>query len=100
MEVEIDETVCGPLCQHPSCWESHKRLYKGRPRHAAKTQPPTSPDEQSKSYCYNSSELHLCIIHNCLNRITLTVHCLEHRVANFQALGSNPTHTCVCGIFP
>ncbi|XP_067660842.1 serine/arginine repetitive matrix protein 1-like isoform X2 [Haliotis asinina] len=28
----IDETSCGPMCQHPACWESNQRQEKGFPK--------------------------------------------------------------------
>ncbi|XP_074655091.1 uncharacterized protein LOC141908785 isoform X2 [Tubulanus polymorphus] len=28
----MDETTCAPLCQHPSCWSSNRRMQKGFPR--------------------------------------------------------------------
>ncbi|KAL3871979.1 hypothetical protein ACJMK2_039950 [Sinanodonta woodiana] len=34
-----DETVCGVLCQHPSCWQSNLRRAKGFPHHMERKQP-------------------------------------------------------------
>ncbi|KAL4218691.1 hypothetical protein ACF0H5_021279 [Mactra antiquata] len=42
LQVHIDETNCGPLCQHPSCWQSNTRQDKGFPK--LRTRPPTPPD--------------------------------------------------------
>ncbi|XP_071948383.1 uncharacterized protein [Antedon mediterranea] len=28
----MDETACGPLCQHPLCWASNRRVERGLPR--------------------------------------------------------------------
>ena len=28
---EEGESVCGPICQHPSCWEAEKRRSRGLP---------------------------------------------------------------------
>ena len=28
----LDETSCGPLCQHPACWVSNRRKERGAPR--------------------------------------------------------------------
>ncbi|XP_033099150.1 uncharacterized protein LOC117102832 isoform X2 [Anneissia japonica] len=28
----LDETACGPLCQHPLCWASNRRVERGLPR--------------------------------------------------------------------
>ncbi|XP_072014687.1 uncharacterized protein [Amphiura filiformis] len=30
--VHYDETSCGPLCQHPLCWASNRRVDRGLPR--------------------------------------------------------------------
>ena len=30
--VHLDETACGPLCQHPQCWASNRRVGRGLPR--------------------------------------------------------------------
>ena len=37
-----DETMCGPLCQHPSCWSSNNRKVKGIPRIARRIPSPDS----------------------------------------------------------
>ncbi|XP_025113790.1 uncharacterized protein LOC112575882 isoform X4 [Pomacea canaliculata] len=34
---ELDETSCGPLCQHPACWDSNQRRERGIP-HTCMTQ--------------------------------------------------------------
>lgn len=39
-----DETMCGPLCQHPSCWNSNNRRIKGIP-HIAHRLPPSDSIE-------------------------------------------------------
>ncbi|KAJ8039410.1 hypothetical protein HOLleu_17120 [Holothuria leucospilota] len=31
-ETQLDETSCGPLCQHPQCWASNRRVERGLPR--------------------------------------------------------------------
>ncbi|XP_046570580.1 LOW QUALITY PROTEIN: flocculation protein FLO11-like [Haliotis rubra] len=28
----VDETSCGPMCQHPACWQSNQRQEKGFPK--------------------------------------------------------------------
>ncbi|XP_021376160.1 uncharacterized protein LOC110464964 isoform X3 [Mizuhopecten yessoensis] len=35
-----DETACGPLCQHPACWQSTNRRVKNIPRRLEKLPPP------------------------------------------------------------
>ena len=37
-----DETTCGPLCQHPSCWSSSNRKIKGIPHYAPRIPSPDS----------------------------------------------------------
>lgn len=32
MQGMVDETFCGPVCQHPSCWQSQRRCNRGLPR--------------------------------------------------------------------
>ena len=40
--LKIDETSCGPMCQHPACWQSNTRRDKGFPKMAQPVQP--APD--------------------------------------------------------
>ncbi|XP_045192778.2 uncharacterized protein LOC123549036 isoform X5 [Mercenaria mercenaria] len=42
LKLQVDETNCGPLCQHPSCWQSNVRQEKGFPKLRAR--PRTPPD--------------------------------------------------------
>ncbi|XP_052221195.1 uncharacterized protein LOC127837841 isoform X3 [Dreissena polymorpha] len=42
VQVHVDETSCGPLCQHPACWQSNIRQEKGFPK--LKPRPRTPPD--------------------------------------------------------
>ncbi|KAK3586434.1 hypothetical protein CHS0354_030688 [Potamilus streckersoni] len=37
-DIVEDETVCGVLCQHPSCWQSNLRRAKGFPHHMERKQ--------------------------------------------------------------
>ncbi|XP_052789596.1 uncharacterized protein LOC128224033 isoform X4 [Mya arenaria] len=32
VQLHVDETSCGPMCQHPACWQSNIRQDKGFPR--------------------------------------------------------------------
>ena len=38
-QLTMDETSCGPMCQHPACWHSNTRREKGFPRMAQKFEP-------------------------------------------------------------
>ncbi|XP_038063710.1 uncharacterized protein LOC119734336 isoform X2 [Patiria miniata] len=31
-QYQVEETSCGPLCQHPQCWASNRRIERGLPR--------------------------------------------------------------------
>ena len=43
----VDETSCGPLCQHPACWDSNHRLEKGAPRPPLRSQVSDEEGEES-----------------------------------------------------
>ncbi|XP_041368898.1 uncharacterized protein LOC121383139 isoform X6 [Gigantopelta aegis] len=40
-----DETFCGPICQHPACWQSKQRKEKGFPRYTCLAQSLPEPLE-------------------------------------------------------
>lgn len=42
---EIHETDCGPLCQHPGCWQSTNRRLKNIPKCVPR--PPSPEDYES-----------------------------------------------------
>ncbi|XP_013400152.1 uncharacterized protein LOC106166216 isoform X2 [Lingula anatina] len=44
----LDETSCGPLCQHPMCWASQRRLERGLPRAAEKRKAKSDSGEEEK----------------------------------------------------
>ena len=57
----IDETQCGALCQHPTCWYSGRRLVRGTPHTVVKEKgaPDLNTDESYTSkYTHNL----LCLI--------------------------------------
>lgn len=37
--IALDETSCGPMCQHPACWQSNTRREKGFPKMMEKVHP-------------------------------------------------------------
>ena len=42
--LKIDETSCGPMCQHPACWQSNTRRDKGFPRMVDQVHPANDID--------------------------------------------------------
>ncbi len=48
----FDETQCGPFCQHPTCWDSRRRLARGTPR--------VAPRDESQTPRIQPGEVHVC----------------------------------------
>ena len=81
------QAVCGPLCQHPSCWEAQKIKSQTGPRFAPsfkKRKPNTKTLSPVYSTTGNYDVLRLCLLLTIFHRLPQTVMLVKFRTSTVE----------------